>query len=113
MSYWDTSALAKLYVVEPDSTVFQQHAARRGSKRSTARVAFWEMRRVALNREAGAGLKRGWAEQIWLKLDEDIRSGRLTVVEPSAATTEEFDRVMTGCYRRTPPLFLQIGRAHV
>ena len=46
MSYWDTSALAKLYLPEPDSADFAQKAAS-DALMATARLTLYEMRRVA------------------------------------------------------------------
>ena len=51
MSYWDTSALGKLYVPEPDSADFEKKAASEPII-LTARLALYEMRRVALARKA-------------------------------------------------------------
>ena len=61
MSYWDTSALSKLYVPEPDSTDFVQKAASE-SVIFSARLALYEMRRVAFRKESTGLIPPGTAD---------------------------------------------------
>jgi len=107
MSYWDTSALAKLYVPEPDSATYQQQAIRPGSTLVTGRLGCWELRRVVLGKEAAAILRPGDAETVWRAFNDDVRVKRLKVVETDAAIEVAFNQIMERCYRRTPPLFLR------
>jgi len=58
MSYWDTSALGKLYLPEPDSADFAQKAALDPAI-ATTRLALYEMRRVAFRKES-EGFIAGW-----------------------------------------------------
>ncbi len=104
MSYWDTSALAKLYTAEEDSQAFESKAAEPEATFTTARVTVWEFRRVALRKEVAGAIQAGGAETVWLELESDITSGWLGIVEPTAQLAEEFDRVMATCYRRVPPV---------
>lgn len=107
MSYWDTSALAKLYVPEPDSATYQQHAIRPGLTLVIGRLGCWELRRVVLGKEAAAILRPGDAETVWRAFNDDVRVKRLKVVETDAAIEVAFNQIMERCYRRTPPLFLR------
>ncbi len=102
MSYWDTSALAKLYTAEDDSSAFETKAAQPGATLLTARVTVWEFRRVALRKELAGAIQANGAEIIWQELESDIASGWLGIVEPTAQLAQEFDRVMTTCYRHAP-----------
>lgn len=104
MSYWDTSALAKLYLAEEDSSVFETKAAPPGAMLLTARVTVWEFRRVALRKEVAGALPTNGAEIIWQELESDIASGWLRIVEPTGEFAQEFDRVMATCYRHSPPV---------
>ena len=51
MRYWDTSALLKLYVTEPDSARFRAHASATGPV-LTSDVARWELFVVLQRKEA-------------------------------------------------------------
>ncbi|MBI3878095.1 MAG: type II toxin-antitoxin system VapC family toxin [Verrucomicrobia bacterium] len=104
MSYWDTSALAKLYTEEADSADFEAKAAELNATLTTARVTVWEFRRVALRKETAGAIQANGAETVWQELEADIASGWLGIVEPTAQLAEEFDRVMSTCYRHTPPM---------
>lgn len=107
MSYWDTSALAKLYVPEPDSATFQNHAGEPNTTVVTARLTLWEMRRVALRKEAEAAIQPNGAEAVWQKADADAEAGRLIVIELEKNLGSEFERMMTTCYRNSPPLAIR------
>lgn len=104
MSYWDTSALAKLYTAEVDSPDFEAKAAESNATLTTARVTVWEFRRVALRKEVAGAIQANGAETVWRELDTDIASGWLGIVEPTGQLALEFDRVMTTCYRHAPPV---------
>jgi hypothetical protein len=57
MSYWDTSTLSKLYIPEPDSSDFEKKAANEPTI-FTARIALYEMRRVAFRKEIEGFIRR-------------------------------------------------------
>jgi predicted nucleic acid-binding protein len=63
MSYWDSSALLKLYVQELDSSEFQT-LAREASRVATGSLARYEVRTVFRRREAEGVLPRGEAEAL-------------------------------------------------
>lgn len=107
MSYWDTSALAKLFVAEADSTRFERHAAESVAPAVTAEITILEMRRVAFRKEAAGLLQPGTAEATLADLDADVAVGSIQVVEQSATVQKEFDQVMATCYRRRPALPLR------
>ena len=48
MSYWDTSALVKLYAREQDSMAFVSHAMGTPAKPVTSRIALYEARATFL-----------------------------------------------------------------
>ena len=104
MSYWDTSALAKLCLAAEDSSAFETKAAQPGAMLLTARVTVWEFRRVALRKEVAGDLHTNGAETLWQELESDIAPGWLGIVEPTGEFAQEFDRVMTTCYRHSPPV---------
>ena len=63
MQYWDTSALAKLYVSEPDSAQFAAYLAATGPI-TTSELARWELFRVLARKEAEGLIPTGAAEAI-------------------------------------------------
>ena len=107
MSYWDTSALAKLYVAEPDSALFEHKSATERQAPVTAGVTLFEMRRVAFRKEADGLVRPLFAETILQKLAANVQTGGVRVVEGELAVVAEFDRIMAACYRRNPPLPLR------
>ena len=107
MSYWDTSALAKLYTSEPDSSVFEAKAKPGNAVFQTARVTLWEFRRVTLRKELAGSIPANASEIIWDELKSDIASGWLQIVAPTELVQREFDRVMTTCYRVFPAVPLR------
>ena len=59
---------------------------------------------MAFRKEIAGAIQANGAETVWQGLDADIASGWLRVVELTEHVIEEFDRVMTACYRRSPPV---------
>jgi predicted nucleic acid-binding protein len=106
MSYWDTSALSKLYLPEPDSPDFLGKAAHEPVI-VTAKVALFEMRRVAFRKESEGLLHARTAEAVLNQLNLDIAAGEIRIVEMDARAEAALDAIMATCYRRTPPLPLR------
>lgn len=106
MSYWDTSALGKLYVLEPDSADFEQKAASEPVI-VTTRLALYEMRRVAFRKESSGLIPADTAETILTQVDGDIAAGEIRIIELDSRVETEFNALMATCYRHTPPLPLR------
>jgi predicted nucleic acid-binding protein len=106
MSYWDTSALSKLYFTEPDSPDFLGKAANEPVI-VTARLALIEMRRVAFRKEMQGLIQAGTAEAVLNQMIQDIAAGEIRIVEMDAKVEVALDAIMATCYRRTPPLPLR------
>jgi uncharacterized protein len=103
MSYWDTSALSKLYLPETDSAGFIQKAAN-DPVIVTARLAACEMRRVAFRKEIGGFIQAGTAESVLTQLNQDVAAGLIRVVEMDGRVEAAFEVIMATCYRHTPPV---------
>jgi predicted nucleic acid-binding protein len=106
MSYWDTSALGKLYLPEPDSADFLGKAANEPVI-VTARLALIEMRRVAFRKESEGFIQAGTAEAVLNQMNQDIAAGEIRIVEMDARVEAVLNTIMATCYRRTPPLPLR------
>ena len=107
MSYWDTSALVKLYVPETDSTVFEQHARENPTSPVIARLATWEARATFCRKESEGAILPGTATTVHSGLLADIGSGEWRVIEFGPDVEAEFGRVLEFCWRQNPPLFIR------
>ena len=103
MSYWDTSALGKLYFPEPDSADFAKRAAVDPAVATTV-LTLYEMRRVAFRKESEGFIQAGSAESALAQMSQDIAAGQIRIVEMDARLEAEFNGIMAACYRHTPPL---------
>jgi len=107
MSYWDSSALVKLYVQELDSTEFRELAlnARRVATGSLTRH---EVRTVFRRREAEGVLPSGEAAALYDELTADIAAADIVIQPETADTEREFGAVLEAFFSQTPPTF--VGR---
>ena len=103
MSYWDTSTLGKLYVPQPDSVDFEKKAVGEPIILA-ARLALYEMRRVAFRKESEGLIPPGSAEAVLAQVNQDITAGEIRIVDLDSRVEAEFNVLMATCYRRTPPL---------
>jgi len=107
MSYWDTSALVKLYAQEPDSTVFENCALNTPAKPVTSRVAIYEARAVFWRKESAGALQPGSAEQLCAQLLQDVAAMELRLVEWGAEVEREYGQVLRDCHQQSPPIPLR------
>jgi hypothetical protein len=106
MSYWDTSALGKLYFPEADSADFLRKAANEPVI-VTAKLATFEMLRVAFRKEVEGFILPGTAETVLNQIHQDIVAGEIRIVQIDALGEAALNTTMATCYRRTPPLLLR------
>lgn len=107
MSYWDTSALVKLYATEPDSAVFANHLVSPAHTMVSARVTLWEAWATFRRKEAEGALGPGAARVLQGELLSDLGAGEWRLIEASDPVEAEFNQIIDICYRRTPPLFIR------
>ncbi len=74
MSYWDTSALLKLYLAEGDSASFRS-LVRPDMPRATGFIGKHEMRTVFRRREAEGVITKGASVVYFDRLLDDISDG--------------------------------------
>lgn len=106
MAYWDTSCLAKLYVPEPDSDVFQDFAAR-GDVIRTSTLSRLEFFVLVHRKEAEGNLRPGGARKAVAQYDEDIASNQILVVPPDAKVLVPFEAIVRQCAFRKPSLLVR------
>ena len=100
VNYWDTSALLKLYVAEPDSAYFLRLIEAAENPLHTSDVAKVEVL-CALHRKERAGdLKPGAAAALLEKFLGDVAAGRIVCVPYGADTlskSRELVRLLARC----------------
>ncbi len=102
--YWDTSALLKLYVAEPDSESFLRLVTQAGVAPSISEVAKVEVL-GALNRKEEVGdLKPGGAEALWRQFLADLEEGRIVCIPFSSDVVELCPGLLQECQARGLPL---------
>jgi predicted nucleic acid-binding protein len=110
MSYWDTSALAKLYLQEPDSAVFRNLAAQLAPV-NTAHLTRHELRTVFLRREAEGVIVAGAAAVLCADFEDDIASGLIAIQDETDGVRLEFVDALEKCIAAKPPIFVRTNDA--
>src|SRR6267378_1155905 len=99
MSYWDTSALVKLYAKESDSAAFEKHAMLSAGPIVTSRIGLYEARATFLRKEIDGTLQPNGASTLYARLAQDAASGQLQLVDLSVEVEREYGLVLELCYR--------------
>jgi predicted nucleic acid-binding protein len=104
MSYWDTSALVKLYVKELDSTVFESYLLSAARPPSISRIILYEAQATFRRKEAEGMLLAGTAQQLYDRLIQNIADGGIKLVELGAEIETAFGQVLDSCHKASPPI---------
>ena len=106
MSYWDSSALAKLYLKESNSAVFLS-LAKRAVPLRTSPLGQFEVS-LTLQRQAVDGfLDRQTADALADELLIDIASGLVELVASKFELHAEFQHVLQTCFQRAVPISIR------
>jgi hypothetical protein len=105
MSFWDTSALAKLYVEESDSAFYEALADAETSIH-ISRIALFEAYVVFRRAEFARRISSGEAVTLFSELQRDVDAG-LVVIHEFESLEEQFQHVMNRCLAAEPPIFLR------
>ena len=103
MQYWDTSALAKLYVSEPDSAQFTAYLAATGPI-TTSDLARWELFRVLDRQEAKGLLPNGAAEIVFACFLADVAAGKVGLLPMDSPLETRFQQLVLRLQHLNPPL---------
>jgi predicted nucleic acid-binding protein len=107
MSYWDTSALVKLYAKEPDSAVFENYLISVPSPLTASRIIFYEARATFVRKESEGILQAGAAQTLYNELLQDVAAAEVQLIELGADVEKEHGQILNLCYQQTPPLMLR------
>jgi len=107
VSYWDTSALVKLYAPETDSPIFEQFAQESTAPSVTAWIATWEARATFRRKETDGDIKPGATEILFSELLADIAASEWRVMAPDANVQAEYGRVLDLCSQQNPRVLIR------
>ena len=109
MSYWDSSALVKLYVNEADSAQFDALAL--PGPVVTGTLALHEARTVFRRLEAEGMLPHGQGTALFAQLTGDVAAGKIQVQTETDAVRGKFGEVLEACFSQTPSVFIRTNDA--
>jgi len=110
VSYWDTSALLKLYLEEKDSGQFLSLALT-SPPSSTAFIGKHEARTALHRRECEGALKDGGAVILFAAILLEFERRRLTLVPESGELEVQFGQILEFCMAAPPPIFIRTNDA--
>ena len=102
MSYWDTSALIKLYAKEADSSTFENHALKIVRPLLSARIVLYEARATFRRKEAEGILQPGTAQTLYAQLLQDVAAGEIQLLDLGVDVEREYEQVLDLCYQQNP-----------
>jgi predicted nucleic acid-binding protein len=102
MSYWDTSALVKLYAKEPDSAIFENYALQIARPMLSSRIALYEARATFRRKEAEGILQAGTAQTLFSQLVQDVGTGEVHLLDLGADVEDHYGQVLDLCYQQNP-----------
>ncbi len=109
MSYWDSSALVKLYVKESDSAQFEALAL--ANPPVTGTLALHEARTAFRRREAESVIPSGQAKALFAQLAGDTSSGKIREQKETDLVRKKLGDVLEACFSQTPPVFIRTNDA--
>jgi len=107
VSYWDSSALVKLYVREADSSIFEQYAATVLTVPITSHLAVFEIQTTLWRKESEGTIIGGSAKRTHEKLLQDIADGNIRIADLSPEAEHEFGSVLERCFQQKPPVAIR------
>jgi predicted nucleic acid-binding protein len=106
MHYWDTSALVKLYVTEPDSAQFAAHSTLTPLL-ICSELSRWEFFRVLVRKETEGMIPRDGTQTIYSKFLSDVSAGEIRLTPMDRALESRFQQVVSRLHSLTPPLLVR------
>ena len=107
MSYWDTSALVKLYIAEADSPYFLQLIAGGDEPIDSSAIVTAEILCVLYRKEQARALKGGGAGRIYGKFSQDVRTGRILTVPYGRDVEAQAEKLARLVFNRPRPILIR------
>jgi predicted nucleic acid-binding protein len=107
VTYWDTSAILKLYLAEPDSRYFLELIAKTNAPVFSSAIAAAEAL-CALHRKEHAGdLKRGGAKALFQQFCEDCKAGRIVTIPYGDDVVAEAEKLVRLAFAQPRPVMIR------
>jgi predicted nucleic acid-binding protein len=106
MHYWDTSALVKLYLSEPDSPQFAIHSTLT-SLLLCSELTRWELFRVLVRKEAEGMISPGGTHTIYSKFLSDVSTGKIRLTPMDRSLESRFQQMVSRLHSTNPPLLVR------
>lgn len=114
MTYWDMSALLKLYVSEPDSPYFFDRAAGTEDEILSSAIVTTEVLCAVYRKECAGDLKKDGAKAVFLKFLADADAGRIITAPYGRDVVEQTAKLVRLAFgRRRPPAIRSLDAIHV
>ena len=107
MSYWDASALFKLYIAEPDSADFAGLAAALPEPMSTSAIAAPELLCAFHRRQRERALHSLGAPALYRQFCTDCEEGEIVVVPYGTGVIEEAERLVRLAFGQPQPVMIR------
>ena len=107
MSYWDSSALVKLFAAETDSPSFHAHVRHQGDRLATSELTRMELWSAFRRKESEGEIGCGEARVLLSDFDAGAVQDYWIFVIVTDAIRAEFERVVERCCSQTPPVFIR------
>jgi len=107
MSYWDSSALVKLFADENGSAVFHERARIVGDMLVTSELTRMELWSAFRRKESEGEIGMGEAATLLGKFDLGAARACWRFVILTDAVRAEFERIIEKCCSQRPPIFIR------
>lgn len=94
MTYWDTSAIFKLYVTESDSPYFLNLLAQTQEQVASSAIVCVEVLCAAWRKELSGELKLGAASTVFPKLNQHIEAGSVVLIPYGPNIVAEAEKLL-------------------
>lgn len=92
MAYWDTSALVKLYVDEPDSPQYRQILRESLEPLHTSILSLAELYKVFWSKAVAHGLSHGGPDALLQMISEAVEKGHMRLISATGSCSATFVR---------------------
>jgi len=107
MAYWDTSALVKLYVDEPDSPRYRQILRESSEPHNTSILTLAELYKAFWSKAVARGLSYEGPDALIQRISEAVEKGHIGLISYDRQFLGHFRPIIATCYSRPQPLRLR------